>query len=86
MGRIKQQELAKKATIEKHLNVSPNGTLTIEAGFVYYENSSSEFSQVVITDEYDNIQPVMLSTTSDYTEIKSFQPALPISDIDIRTF
>ena len=81
MASTRQDKLAKKSTIEKHLNVSPSGTLTVKAGYVYYENSSSDFAQVVITDEYDNIQPVLLSTTKEITEIRLERPSQAITNV-----
>ena len=80
MAGIKQNLLAKKSGVINHLNVSPRGTLTIKAGYVYYENSSSDYAQIVTTDEYGNIQPVVLSTTNDYTEIISDSEAQSIGE------
>ena len=79
MGKAKQNILAKKTSVINKLNVTPNGTLTIGAGFVYYENSSSDFAQVVTTDENGNIQPVILSSTSDYTETTIHRPPTSVT-------
>lgn len=68
MGRYRQDIIAKKSSVLKHLNVSSSGIVTIGAGNVYYENSASEYAQVVITDEFGNIQPLIFSTNKDVTE------------------
>ena len=58
---------------KKHFNVKSNGILTVKAGYVYYENSGSDYQQIVMTDEDGNLQPVLLSTTKDFTEITKAQ-------------
>tara|TARA_Y100000114_G_C11698016_1_gene296993 strand:- start:215 stop:472 length:258 start_codon:yes stop_codon:yes gene_type:complete len=68
MGRYRQDIIAKKSSVLKHLNVSSSGIVTVGAGNVYYENSASEYAQVVITDEFGNIQPLIFSTNKDVTE------------------
>tara|TARA_R100000278_G_scaffold874_1_gene1883 strand:+ start:5244 stop:5501 length:258 start_codon:yes stop_codon:yes gene_type:complete len=73
MGRYRQDIIAKKSLILKHLNVSSSGIVTAGAGNVYYENSASEYAQVVITDEFGNIQPLIFSTDKDVTEYNTEQ-------------
>ena len=70
MTKYSQDIISRKSLILKHLNVCNNGILTIGAGNVYYENSSSEYAQVVITDDFGNIQPLIFSTNEDVLEIE----------------
>ena len=73
MGRYREDIIAKKSLILKHLNVSSSGIVTAGAGNVYYEKSASEYAQVVITDEFGNIRPLIFSTDKDVTEYNTEQ-------------
>jgi hypothetical protein len=83
MAGTRQNILASKANITKHFNVKSNGILTVKAGYVYYENSSSDYQQIVMTDEDGNLQPVLLSTTKDFTEITMSTPPRGVGRSDI---
>lgn len=74
MTKYRQDILSRKSLVLKHLNVSNTGIVTIGAGNVYYENSSSEYAQVVITDDFGNIQPLIFTSNQDVTEVEINQP------------
>ncbi len=79
MGNFRQDRESRKSLAIKQLKVNESNILTIGEGYVYYENSSSDFAQVVITDENDNIQPVIFSDTSEITTKNLSRPIQNIS-------
>jgi len=79
MGNFRQDRESRKSLAIKQLKVNESNILTIGEGYVYYENSSSDFAQVVITDENDNIQPVIFSDTSEITTKNLSRPIRNIS-------
>ena len=54
------------------LSVDRNGILQQKGGFIYSENSSGDLVQVFFTDNLDNLQPIVKSTTRE--DIAQGQP------------
>jgi len=49
--------------INSVLTVDNNGNLQQKGGFIYYENTAGDFVKVYFTDNLDNLQPIVKSTT-----------------------
>ena len=49
--------------INSVLTVDKNGNLQQKGGFIYYENTAGDFVKVYFTDDLDNLQPIVKSTT-----------------------
>ena len=49
--------------INSVLTVDKNGNLQQKGGFIYYENTAGDFVKVYFTDNLDNLQPIVKSTT-----------------------
>lgn len=63
--------------INSVVTIDKNGNLQQKGGFIYYENTAGDFVKVYFTDDLDNLQPIVKSTTRE--DVAQGQPLERVS-------